>query len=167
MQTAFPQSNYGSGNYAVVNNGQAAPPQAAGQPSLNGTAPLQPLTPPPPTTFEAARAAAAPLTPDQIKTLHKDVDGVRKARAEPVVSTRPEIRTVSVDLRPGAAVPILRTMPGETSTLVFLDATGAPWPLALAPRYGDAKAYAVEWLDRSHIVVVTAKTHYGMSNLTV
>ncbi|ANY18529.1 hypothetical protein L540_08035 [Bordetella pseudohinzii] len=83
------------------------------------------------------------------------------------VQVVPESRSVSVDLSPGAAAPILRSMPGEMSTLVFLDSTGAPWPLAVTPRVSNQNLFAAEWLRGSPVVVVSAKTFYEQGNLTV
>lgn len=90
-----------------------------------------------------------------------------RAMAIPPVQAIPESRSVSVNLSPGTAMPILRTMPGETSTLVFLDSTSGLWPLAVTPRISNENLFSVEWLRDSPIVVVSAKIFYEQGNLTV
>lgn len=137
---------------------------AAGQ---GGVVPLAPLVPPAEVAFDVATQMVAPFTPGQVEALHGTLDQNRRAMSIPPVQAIPESRSVSVNLSPGAAVPILRTMPGETSTLVFLDETGAPWPLAAAPRISNDKLFYAEWLKSSPIVVVSAKTFYEQGNLTV
>jgi intracellular multiplication protein IcmK len=61
----------------------------------------------------------------------------------------------------------LRTLPGETSTVVFLDATGTPWPLVAVPRVSRADVAAAEWLEGSPSVVVSLLSPYEEANLTV
>lgn len=143
---------------------QVQAPATAGQ---GGMAPLAPLVPPGEVAFAAAKQMISPFTPEQIGVLHGTVDMNRRAMAIPPVQAIPESRSISVNLSPGAAMPLLRTMPGETSTLVFLDSTGGPWPLSVPPRISNENLFAAEWLKDSPVVVVSAKTHYEQGNLTV
>ena len=135
--------------------------------SQNGVAPLAPLLPPGEMMFETAKQIISPFTADQIEKLHGTLDQNRRAMAIPSVQAMPELRSVSVNLSPGASLPVLRTMPGETSTLVFLDSTGGPWPLAAPPRIANENLFSAEWLQDSSVVVVSAKTFYEQGNLAV
>jgi intracellular multiplication protein IcmK len=161
MQAAFPQTNYNAANYAVP--GQAAANARPG--THDGTAPLPPLTPP--TDYQRASALVSPLADGDIKKLREKFDSSRKAKAYRPVRTSPRIRSASVDLAPGSALPILRTLPGETSTVVFLDAMGTPWPLVAVPRVSRADIAAAEWLEGSPSVVVSLLSPYEEANLTV
>jgi intracellular multiplication protein IcmK len=58
-------------------------------------------------------------------------------------------------------------MRGEPTTLVFLDATGAPWPLALTPSVATDGLFDVRWFKDSAAVVMTAQTGYGQSGMAV
>lgn len=161
MQEAFPPTNYNAGNYAT-------PGQAAGNPRAgphDGTAPLPPLAPP--SDYQRASALVSPLPDGQIRKLREKFDSSRKAKAYRPVRTSPRIRSASVDLAPGSALPILRTLPGETSTVVFLDATGTPWPLVAVPRVSRTDVAAAEWLEGSPSVVVSLLSPYEEANLTV
>ena len=164
IQAAFPQSNYSAGNYATA--GQAAPGQMTnGNIPQNGVAPMPPLAPP--SNFEQAAQLVSPFTNDEIVRLRKNLDNSRKAKAYRPVRTNPRISSVSVDLSPGAALPIARTMPGETSTLLFVDSTGAPWPLAAKPRISDERYFHVEWLEGSPSIVISALSGYEDGNVIV
>jgi intracellular multiplication protein IcmK len=108
----------------------------------------------------------SPLTPSEIRELHQDFLDTRQAKAQHPIETVPHISAVSVDLSPGASPPIARTMPGETTTLVFLDATGAPWPLAAQPWLSN-KNYDVMWLQGTPDVVIAAHSMFEGANLAV
>ncbi|MBU2708740.1 hypothetical protein KCM76_22295 [Zooshikella marina] len=167
-------TNYTTNNYPDPNgryyqyNAQSQQPQAAGQnPGQNGVAKLPPLVPP--NGYDRAKSHMAPFTPEQLKELRNLLESTRKANSYEPVRSVPRISGESVDLSPGAAIPILRTLPGEMSSLVFIDSTGAPWPLAAAPRVsgGNNKLFSVEWLKDSPTVIVSALTSYQDGNLTV
>ncbi|KPX95127.1 hypothetical protein ALO64_03488 [Pseudomonas meliae] len=160
MQNAFPQSNYGPANYAVSGE------PAGGQPQ-NGTAPLPPLNPPENEHFDSAMEVAQPFTPEQIKQMRQALENTRKAKAWQPVRGIPRISSVSVDLSPGASMPVLRVVPGELSNLIVLDSTGAPWPLAATPRVSNPDLYTAEWLQGTHTVVVSTPSPYETGSLAL
>jgi intracellular multiplication protein IcmK len=166
IQAAFPQSNYGADNYAVATSPtQGAQQYPAGIGSQNGIAPMPPLAPP--SNYEQAEQIVSPFKNDEIVRLRQRLDDSRKAKAFHPVRTVPRISSISVDLSPGAALPIARVLPGEMSTLVFVDSTGAPWPLAASPRVADPRYFDVEWLQGTPSVVVSALSPYEDGNITV
>lgn len=154
------QSNYGPANYATGPVAPVAPPAGA-----NGIAPLPPLAPP--RAQDMGGAASTSFSPDEIVRMRKELERVRKAKAYRPVRTIPRISSVTVDLSPGSSLPIARVLPGETSTLLFLDASGAAWPLATAPRVSDNRVFDVEWLQGTATVVVSALSAYEDGNLSV
>lgn len=167
IRAAFPQSSYGAGNYAVAGQPSQGTPQqyqegAAGQ---NGVAPMAPLVPP--GNFELAGQVVSPFSNDEIVRLRQQLDDSRRAKAYHPVRAVPRISSMSVDLSPGAALPIARVLPGEQTTLVFVDSTGAPWPLAVAPRVSDPRYFDVEWLQGTPSVVISALSAYEDGNVTV
>lgn len=151
---------------------QVFPPNANNVPSTtsiaavqNGMAPMPPLAPP--SNYDRASQIVSPFTNHEVVKLRQQLDALRKAKAFRPVRTTPRISSVSVDLSPGAAPPIVRVLPGEMSTLVFIDATGAPWPLAASPRVSDTRYFDVEWLEGSQTIVVSALSTYEEGNLVI
>lgn len=160
--TTQQQTNYGPGNYPAA----TGPGQPAGSGTVhNGVAPLPPLAPP--TTGARGNEAVSPFTSKQIIQMRKQFDNTRKAKAYRPVRSIPRISSVTVDLSPGGSLPIARVMPGEMATLVFLDAGGAPWPLAAAPRVSDGRYFDAEWLKGTATVVISALSPYEEGNLSV
>lgn len=159
----FPASNYGPGQYGATGASSAPPPPPVAQAGA-GQASVPPLVPAP--TLRQAQEMVSPLTPSEIRELHQDFVATRQAKAQRPIETVPHISAVSVDLSPGASPPIARTMPGETTTLVFLDATGAPWPLAAQPLHSNNN-FEVMWLKDSPDVVIAAHSMFEGANLTV
>lgn len=158
------------GNAAASAN-QGVAGNAAGQQqgvNNNGVANLPPLTPPPEATdYERAEKMVAPYTEEEVVNLRKRLDTSRKAKSHKPLRSVPRISSISVDLSPGAELPIARTLPGEVTTLVFVDSTGAPWPLAVAPRISDNRFFSVEWLKDTPSVVISALSSYEEGNVTV
>ncbi|MDL4860781.1 DotH/IcmK family type IV secretion protein [Halomonas elongata] len=130
-----------------------------------GTADLMPL--PPPSQLEDAKNIVSPLTPNQITDLRDHYEDTRRAAIARPVSGEGKIRSTSVELAPGSAIPELRTMPNELSTLVFVDSTGAPWPLAASPRVSRNDLFDVNWLGGTNMVTVSPLTSYNEGSLTV
>lgn len=152
---------YGAGT-ATPSPGQA---QATYVPPENGMAPLPPLTPP--SAEKQAESILVPLAPDEIIKLRKMLENMRKANAFHPVRTIPKTRVTTADLSPGAPIPIARMLPGEMSTLVFIDGQGNPWPLATAPRVSDQRSFEAEWLKDSASVVISPLSSYEDGNLAV
>lgn len=93
--------------------------------------------------FDAVVRSTIPMKPDEIRRLHKLLDEQKRAAAEPVRDTIPRSRQLTVDLAPGAAMPVVSVNKGEVSTLVFLDRYGEPWPIS-ALENGNARDYTVK-----------------------
>lgn len=171
----FPATSYGPQNYAT--NGQpinqpnqvqqqGALAVAQNNPPPNGMAPLPPLKAPI-TPLERASKFVAPLKPSEIRGLRNQFEDTKRATAYQPIQAVPRISTLSVDLSPGSALPVLRVLPGEMSTIVFVDYTGAPWPLAAAPRVSNNDLFDVEWLEGTSSVVVSALSTFNDGNITV
>ena len=159
----FDQTNFNSSDYVIPNNINIPNNISIDE---NGIRELPPLTPPV-NNYQQAKSMVSPLSPEDTKKLRQYYDNSRAAKYYQPTKTIPKISSTTVDLSAGAALPILRTMPNETSTLVFIDSTGAPWPLAAIPRVSNPNAFDVEWLADSPSVIVSAKNSYESGNLTV
>lgn len=176
IQTAFPASAYGAQNYPVQQ--QTPPGYFPAAPGAQTIAPTpgmvvhddgtRGLFPPGQlSAFEVAKSQVSPFKPDEIRDLAVTFDESREAKAYKPVRALPRISSVSVDLAPGSSMPVARMLPGTPSSLIFIDATGAPWPLAAPPRISDARVFFPEWLKGTHVVVVSALSPYESGTLTV
>lgn len=176
IQAAFPASAYGPQNYPVQ---QPTPPgyfpPAPGSQAIASSSgvPVQDdgtrgLFPPNQVSaFDVARTQVSPFKPDEIRDLAVTYDESREAKAYKPLRAVPRISSISVDLAPGSSMPVARMLPGTPSSLIFIDSTGAPWPLAAAPRISDARIFFPEWLKGTHVVVVSALSPYESGTLTV
>lgn len=83
--------------------------------------------------FNRVMASQLPLSVDQIKELHIVEDNVKKAHAaRPHVMPAPVSRTLQLDFSPGKAPALIRLAQDLTTTLVFVDSSGAPWNILRA-----------------------------------
>lgn len=108
-----------------------------------------------------------PLTPDQIRTLHSLFSNTQRAVGETSgIPPRPTSTSKIVNLSPGATPPIIRLSAGFVSSLVFLDTSGAPWPVE-SYDLGDPRSYNIQWDRKSNMLLVQAITEYKSGNLAV
>lgn len=108
-----------------------------------------------------------PLSPQQIKTLRKLFDQSQRAAAtDPGVPPKPTSTSVLVNLSPGATPPIIRLSAGFVTSLVFLDSTGAPWPIQ-AYDLGNPQGFNIEWNKKGNTLLVQSLSHYKSGNLAV
>jgi intracellular multiplication protein IcmK len=117
--------------------------------------------------FANMTKSALPLSPAQIRTLHLLFDANQRAIAEyPGTPPRPTSTSVAVNLAPGATPPVIRLTSGFVTSMVFLDSTGAPWPIK-AYDMGDPKSFNVQWDKESNTLLIQAITQYKVGNLAV
>lgn len=174
LQAAFPQSAYGAQNYPVAAAGQVpgytppssfpAAPSAA--PSADdGTRGLFP--PKKMTALEVVQEQKFPLTPDEIRSARVMYEEGREAKAYQPLRGLPRISSVSVDLAPGASMPVARILPGTPGTILFIDSTGAPWPIMAPPIISNESLFKSEWLKDTHVLVISSLSPYEVGTVTV
>lgn len=108
-----------------------------------------------------------PLSPNQIATLHYLFNQSQKAAgAEPGVPPKPTSSSLVVNLSPGATPPVIRLSEGYVTSLVFLDASGSPWPIA-AYDLGDPSLFNIQWDHQGNTLMIQAMHRYTPGNLAV
>ena len=126
----------------------AAPPAAATSPAAKTAVNISPVDVGEnigDEAFATMTQSQLPMTPNQIRTLRKLFDETQRAAAEyPGVPPRPTSSSIVVNLAPGATPPVIRLLSGFVTSLVFVDATGAPWPIK-AIDIGDPQAFDFQW----------------------
>lgn len=108
-----------------------------------------------------------PMSTDQIARLKEAFNDAQKAAAAPVgVPPKPTSSSVIVDLAPQATPPVIRLQAGYITSMVFLDSTGQPWPIA-AYSLGDPTAFNIQWDRKGNTLLVQSVTFYKRTNLAV
>jgi intracellular multiplication protein IcmK len=114
-----------------------------------------------------------PMTPDEIKNIRRIFNRTQKAGSFiEDVPAKPVSSTIMVDISPGATPPVVRLSSGFVSSLVFLDSTGAPWPIK-AYDLGDPKSFNIQWSQAGgedsidNTLMIQAITMYKVANLAV
>lgn len=151
-----------------------AAPQA---PATDITAPLRETAPapggdiPPPQAGASlqgyASSQVAPLSREQIEALGHSYDELKRGRAWQPVRAVPRISSLTVNLSPGASLPVLRTAPGQPGNITFTDSTGAPWKVAAPPFNANPKGFFVAWVPDSNLLTVQALRQYDTGGITV
>ncbi len=139
------------------NQGQAQQPASGNDP----------LPPPPSPMFSEAQESVAPFSPEEVRKLRGQMNEVDQAMAAPQVAVVPKISALTVDLAPGASLPLIRTAVNYPSSITFIDSTGAPWKLGAAPITGNPNGFKTYWVPDSPVMVVYALKPYMSGNVTV
>ncbi|MCK9759925.1 DotH/IcmK family type IV secretion protein [Pseudomonas syringae pv. syringae] len=144
-------------------NSDTAPakPQADTPPSGN-----DPLPPPQSVNYSTAQESLIPLTPEEVRRLRSNLNDLTKAENSPQMSVVPKISALTVDLGPGASLPLVRTAVDYPSSITFIDSTGAPWKLGAAPISGNP-AFIAYWVPDTPVMVIYAKAPFKRGNVTV
>ncbi len=108
-----------------------------------------------------------PLKPNQIIHLKQMYNTNEYAQASTAgTPPKPTATSQFVNLSPGSTPPVIRLSQGFVSSLVFLDSTGAPWPIG-AYDVGDPTAFNIQWDKTSNTLMIQATKLYNYGNLAV
>jgi intracellular multiplication protein IcmK len=117
--------------------------------------------------FEQVTQQMFPLTPEQIIRLKQMYHTNEFAQATTAgTPPKPTATSQFVNLSPGSTPPVIRLSQGFVSSLVFLDSTGAPWPIT-AYDLGDPTAFNIQWDKSSNTLMIQATKLYTYGNLAV
>jgi intracellular multiplication protein IcmK len=117
--------------------------------------------------FSGVVGQLLPMTPDQVVKLREVFTASQQAAANPPgVPPKPTSTSLLVNLSPQAVAPVIRLGAGYITSLVFVDATGQPWPIA-AYSVGDPTAFNIQWDRKGNTMLVQSATFYKRSNLAV
>ena len=112
-------------------------------------------------------AQALPLTPQEILLLRTRYNQTQSAaRRKFITPPKPTSSTQIVKVSPGSQSPVIRLSQGFVSSIVFVDSTGAPWPIE-AYDLGDPSAVNINWDHKSHIMMMQATTLYAYANMAI
>lgn len=117
--------------------------------------------------FNTVASRLFPLTTDQVVQLRAMYNSAELAQITyPKTPPRPTATSQFVNLAPGATPPVIRLAQGFVSSLVFLDSTGAPWPL-VSYDLGDPKSFNIQWDRTGNTLMIQPSKLYTYGNLAV
>lgn len=140
-----------------------------GQKAMLATAPRGKFPPDPDSTtaFNSLLRQNMPLSPSQVVTLHQQIDVAQRAASIPAnIPPKPVSSTLMINLAPGTTPPAVRLAQGYVSSLVFVDSTGSPWPIA-AFDIGNPRAVNIQWDGKSNILLIQAVSPYSDGDIVV
>lgn len=171
-----------------LGNGQGGTAQEQPGQSAEATSRPSPAAPPPPPSpqggdvavvseadneliesraFDGVTRQLFPLTPEQILRLKQRYHANEFAGASTAgTPPKPTATSQFVNLSPGSTPPVIRLSQGFVSSLVFLDSTGAPWPIS-AYDLGDPSSFNIQWDKTSNTLMIQAQKLYNYGNLAV
>lgn len=117
--------------------------------------------------FQNMTGKIFPMSPDQIQALRNVQDLTQRAIATTAGSPpRPVVSTQNVMLSPGAVPPIVRLGTGYVTSIVFIDQTGSPWPVA-SYSIGDPNRFNIQWDQESNVMMMQGHGAYATGNMAV
>ncbi len=117
--------------------------------------------------FQNMTGRMYPMTPDQIKALRGVHEETQRAIATPPdIPPRPVVSSQNVPLSPGSVPPVVRLGQGYVTSVVFVDSTGAPWPIS-AYSIGDPGAFNIQWDTESNLLLIQGQGAYAFGNMAI
>jgi intracellular multiplication protein IcmK len=118
--------------------------------------------------FQSVSRQALPMTPQQIVHLKQMLSETQRASATSAEAPpKPVSTTQIVNLAPGSVPPPIRMQQGFITSIVFVDATGSPWPIESC-NVGNPKAFnLLPWQAGSNTLMIQALSMYTYGNLAV
>lgn len=117
--------------------------------------------------YRQVELEAFPMSPEQIKKLRLKLDETQRAQeAYPGTPPKPVSTSLIVNLSPGTTPPVIRLGMGFVSSLVFVDATGAPWPI-VSYDVGAPDVFNIQWDKNSNMLLLQSLKPYKYGNIAV
>ncbi len=116
-------------------------------------------------TFDMALKQLLPLSPQQIRTTLDKFRESREAAETPLTVPEPRTEVQTASLDPTAEPLVVRMAPGNVTTLTFLDATGAPWPIQDMSWAGPFTIQPPE--SGANLVRISPTTAHGVGNVSI
>ncbi|HEX2548503.1 MAG TPA: DotH/IcmK family type IV secretion protein, partial [Gammaproteobacteria bacterium] len=128
---------------------------------LNSAPPSPPPSPESEEAFSSLLQQNVPLSPEQIVKIRQQMDVQQRAAAIPAnIPPKPVSSTLMINLAPGTTPPAIRLSQGYISSLVFVDSTGAPWPIASFDIGAPQKLGPPQWDGKSNVLLLQAVSPY-------
>ena len=118
--------------------------------------------------FNQLLSNSFPLTPNQIHKFKDRSAEQQQASARPIgkAPLKGTSNIISVSLKPGAIMPLVRIGHGQITSLVFTDSNNKVWPIE-AYSAGDPKTFHILGSKKAGILMIQSSKLYGQTNMAV
>lgn len=116
---------------------------------------------------EEAANIDSPLSPNEIRELRLRLTDTERSVSAPVVSVVPRISSLTLNLSPGASIPLVRTAMNNQSVVTLTDLSGAPWPQSEAPLNASPGNFDVQYNKGSNMLTITPLRPWAAGNISV
>lgn len=117
--------------------------------------------------YRQTELEAFPMNPQHIIKLRQKLDETQRAQeVYPGTPPEPVSTSLIVNLSPGTTPPVVRLGLGFVSSLVFVDATGAPWQI-LSYDVGAPDIFNIQWDKDSNMLLIQPLRPYTYGNIAV
>ena len=116
--------------------------------------------------YDQVESQIFPMSEHQIKDLHAKYQDIELAKTAVPSPPKPVATSQFVNLSPGSTPPVIRLGQGFVTSLVFLDSTGAPWPIS-AYDLGDPASFNIQWDKTGNTLMIQASKLYNYGNMAV
>lgn len=140
--------------------------QAAGVPAtqIRGELPMPAAAP---SAVDEAASLDSPLSPDEVRELRHRLTETDRSVNAPIVSVVPRISSLTLNLSPGASIPLVRTALNNQSVITLTDISGAPWPQSDAPLNASPGNFDVQYNKGSNMVAITPLRPWAAGNISI
>ncbi|EBW3289950.1 conjugal transfer protein TraN, partial [Salmonella enterica subsp. enterica serovar Typhimurium] len=123
------------------------------------------LPPPGAALVQEGASLDSPLNAGEIRELRGIMADNERAISAPLTSVVPRISSLTVNLSPGASLPLVRTALHNVSVVTFTDVNGSPWPQSDPPYNAAPGHFDVQF--NGNMVSVTPLRAWAAGNVTV
>ncbi len=117
--------------------------------------------------FNVALEKVFPLSPEQIQQIFAAYDEKLAITSfEPKGVPQPVTSTQLINLSPGAPIPLIRLAKGYITSVIFLDQTGQPWPIANYS-LGNPDSFDIVWDNQSNTLFIQAMKRWALANIGI
>jgi intracellular multiplication protein IcmK len=116
--------------------------------------------------YEQVEDQLFPMSENQIKDLRDKYQDIEMAKTSVPSPPTPVATSQFVNLSPGSTPPVIRLAQGFVTSLVFLDSTGAPWPIS-AYDLGDPSTFNIQWDKTGNTLMIQSSKLYNYGNMAV
>lgn len=126
------------------------------------------LPPPgsPPSIVDVATSLDSPLSADEVRQLRQRMTETDRSIHAPMVSVVPRISSLTLNLSPGASIPLVRTALNNHSVITLTDINGAPWPQSDAPLNASPGNFDVQY-NGKNMVTITPLRAWAAGNISI